>query len=130
MSEPMTPEESFENLYNSIAGLGQALASAFVPAIGAIHTAAMQLAIEYESALNAILNTYTSLIDVELTLQNPERYEGESLVDWGNRLERAGLFDSYEYRLMYQKEVWRSMLHSPVWVARLAWEWLRGIWAN
>lgn len=64
-------------------------------------------------------------LETKWTLNSPERWEYESLVDWGNRLERAGLLGKYEYRLMYGKECWRAILWSPVWYAGEVWTWLR-----
>ncbi len=48
-------------------------------------------------------------IDKSLTRLKPDRRKGESLVDWGNRLDRAGIFDNPEIRWEYQKETWRTM---------------------
>jgi len=130
----MTVEEYLEKLGESIIGLGQALSVAFSPFIGAIHTTAMQVAAEAERVgivLNTILEDFDwDGIEIAVTLTHPERYYEESLTDWYDRLERAGLIDKYEYRLMYGKECWRAVLHSPVWVVGLAWEWVRGLWTK
>lgn len=134
MGEPMTVEESLEKLHESVAGLGQALILGFMPAISSINAAAIQIAVAYEDALVAALNNFESkLINpidftnlvIEWTLENPERWAYESLVDWGKRLEDAGLFDNYETRLMYGAECWRAVLHSPIWYAGEVWYWLR-----
>lgn len=41
-----------------------------------------------------------------------QRQEGESLTDWGNRLDRAGLLDNPEIRWEYQKACWHSVFHA------------------
>lgn len=129
VSEPMTVDESVEKLRDSIAGLGQALTLALVPAIGAIQSVAYQMAVEVEALNIALINSLPSFdwdkLERTMTMENPERWEYESLVDWGNRLERAGLLDKYEYRLMYGKECWCAILWSPFWYAGGVWAWLR-----
>lgn len=135
----MTEQVTFdsENFIESMANFGAAL----VPAIAAFEAFALQLAAELQpmiDALNGIGEYDWNGLELELTLEAPERWEQESLVDWGKRLERAGLLDQLEYRWMYQKECWRAVLHSPVWYAGLVWTWLRytvweearGLWAK
>jgi hypothetical protein len=124
MSEPMTLNESLEKLHESIAGLGRSLTVALIPAIGTFQTIAVQIAAEAEKAIGIALNNFQPFdwenLDITMTRNHPWRYEDESLVDWGNRLERAGLLDKYEYRLMYGEECWRAVLHSPVWAMKKA----------
>ena len=43
-----------------------------------------------------------------------QRLGGESLVEWGNRLEKMGLFDNPEYRWEYQKVVLNTVFVVPV----------------
>ncbi|MGJ3241140.1 MAG: hypothetical protein ACFE0Q_20690 [Anaerolineae bacterium] len=45
-----------------------------------------------------------------VTLDNPKRQAGESLIAWHKRLERAGIVDQPEIRWMYQQECWRSVV--------------------
>ena len=129
VSEPLTIEERVEKISEAIAGLGQALSLALIPAISSINAAAIQVAIAYEDALIAALHQF-EWNEIEWTLKNPHRWQFESLVDWGNRLERAGLLDKYEYRLMYGAECWRALLHSPIWYAGETWNWLKDLWTK
>jgi hypothetical protein len=76
------------------------------------------------------LQELTKQVDISITRMLPNRRDDESLVDWGNRLERAGLLDKYEYRLMYGEECWRAVLHSPVWAMKKALDYIRGIDEN
>lgn len=43
-----------------------------------------------------------------------QRMEGESLVEWGNRLEKIKLLDNPEYRWEYQKAVLKAVFVIPV----------------
>lgn len=123
-----------EKLSEAIEGLGQQIALAFNPFITALTEAATEIAIAFQPLIDAFnginLDFDWDKLELEMTLKNPERWAEESLVDWGKRLERAGLLDQLEYRWMYQKECWRAVLHSPVWAVDEAWEWVRGLWTK
>jgi hypothetical protein len=80
------------------------------------------------SSFIAAIQANTSVLnmqdfEIQLTLNKPERWQFEPLVDWYDRLERADLISKYEYRLMYGKECWRAVLHSPIWYAGEVWDW-------
>jgi hypothetical protein len=126
MESEMAPD--FEKTLEGIRGFAASITLTIGPAIAAMETVAMQLAASLEPVMNAF-NNLTLEVDwekivISMTLENPERWPYESLSDWGNRLERAGLFDCYETRLMYGAECWRAVLHSPVWYAGEAWDWV------
>jgi hypothetical protein len=119
----------FQKTLEGIQAFGASITLAIGPALIAVETAAAQLAAELNPILEALEGINTQIdwdkLEIELTLENPERWDYESLINWGNRLERAGLLDKYEYRLMYGAECWRAVLHSPIWYAGEAWYWLR-----
>lgn len=129
----MSKQSTFdsEKFQKSLDAFGQALNEVMMPIVAGLNAAIMEWANSVSKTLiQEFLKIDWNKLDIVLTLNNPERYEGESFSDWGCRLERAGLFDKFEYRIMYGNECWRALLHSPIWLVGLAWEWLRGLWAK
>jgi hypothetical protein len=126
MGEPVVFDS--EKFREDMAKFGAALEQSLAPVVVSMNTFATQLATAISPAIekiNAILELDWDRLAILMTLEHPFRYKDESLVDWAKRLERAGLFDQYEYRWMYQKECVRAMLYSPIWYSRELWWWLR-----
>lgn len=112
--------QRFNNLGNEIKKLGETLTQLYSPIIYAIHDSFVQTV---EGWSDSIIIPTVREFRKNLTITNPDRWEDESLTEWADRLEEAGIWDDPDIRWMYQKECLKVVFFAP-------YRWIKGLVAG